>query len=69
MDSLLDTMKRKDMRLLHKIKETARSSDQDVATLLQLFPLFAHRTTAVDDAWAQHGTIAEATGLVEDLSR
>lgn len=55
------------MRSVHQVTETTRRSDKDVAALAKLLDVVSQRDTAVAADRAQHGTIAEATGLGEDL--
>jgi hypothetical protein len=51
-----------------EIDETTRGTDQDITTLTKLGNLFAQRTTTIHNARTKHGTVAESTGFIEDLS-
>ncbi|KAI7508596.1 hypothetical protein KC364_g78 [Hortaea werneckii] len=63
----LDATHGQDMRLVHKSTQTARSGDQKIATLAELFKDNIHWETTVSDTRAQHGAIAHTTRLVENL--
>ena len=52
----------------HDIKEATRCSDEDITTLGQLRDLLTNWTTTVRNARAKHGSIAEASSFVEDLT-
>lgn len=66
---LLDSAKRQNVRLAHEVDYAAGSTDQDIASLLELFALETRRHTTVNDAGAKHGPIAESASIVKDLSR
>jgi hypothetical protein len=66
-DSKLDASHREDVRLVHQVLKTARGTDEEVAALAKLLKVDTDRNTAVRADGAQHGTVAKATSLVEDL--
>ena len=69
LNTLLDTAKRQNMRLLHKIKQPSRSSDEDIAALLEFVSLSPHGGTTIRNAGPQHGPVAETSSFIEDLGR
>ncbi len=52
--NLLDAAERQNMSPLHEINQATRSSDQDIASLLELIHLVAGWCTAISDAGAEH---------------
>jgi hypothetical protein len=53
-----NTVEGQDVRLVHEVLETSRSSDENVTSLLELITLLTDRTTTIDDTWPQHRTVA-----------
>jgi len=66
---ILDTAHGEDVRLVHQVAETARSGDEDIAALTEIIECHAHGHATIHDAWAQHGPVAHATGLIPRLHR
>src|SRR6187402_3401895 len=66
-DHVFKTLKGQDMRTVDKVTKTTRSANEDIASLLKLQDLLTDWATTIDDTRAKHGTIAETTGLIEDL--
>ena len=52
---------------IHKVKQTTRSADENIATLLELRSLMGQRSTSIHNARAQHGTVAKTASLIKDL--
>lgn len=65
---LLETSHGQSVRIPHEVHKATGSGNKDVATLLQLLTLVFHWSTTVHHARAQHGTIAETTRFIEDLT-
>lgn len=65
-NQVLDVLKR-DTATLDQVNETARSSDEQITTTLDLAQLGANVGTAVDDAWAHPGAVSELASLIENL--
>lgn len=55
------------MRHGHKVEQTTWCGNQDITPATKFLLLLAFRSTAVRNAWSQHGSIAQATSLIEDL--
>lgn len=66
-DCEFDTLHAQDVRLVHQILETTRSTDEKVAALGELLKVAAHGDTTVGAHRAQHGTVTKTAGLVKDL--
>jgi hypothetical protein len=65
---LLEAPKGQQVDVAHEVHQAARRSDEDIAAHLELLALIPRRGTTVDDTGAQHGAVAQATGLIEDLA-
>jgi hypothetical protein len=46
------------MGLVHKVQQSARSTDENVTALLELLALLTHGSTTINDTGAQHRAIA-----------
>lgn len=66
---VLDTTQRQNVRLSHKVEQSARSANKNVASLLKLQTLSCYWASSIHDARPQHGSVAETTGFIEDLCR
>ena len=61
-------MERQKVEVGHEVHETTRCRDEDITAHLELLALVLGRCTAVDNARAQHGAVAETASLIEDLA-
>jgi hypothetical protein len=62
-----NSTKREHVGLRHKVQKTTGSCNEDIASFLKFFPLKPRRSTTINNTWAQHGTVTQSAGLVEDL--
>lgn len=55
------------MGLTHEINDATGGADENITSFLKLLPLETSRCTAVNNTGAQHGAVAQAASIVEDL--
>lgn len=67
-NNLLEASKRKEFRVLEKVHQASGGGDENITTHLQLLALVRGWTTAICYAWAKHGSVTQATALIEDLA-
>lgn len=67
--SILDTAQRQNVRLSHEVEQSTRSTDQNVASLLEFQTLSRHWASTIHDARPQHGSVAKTARFIEDLRR
>jgi uncharacterized protein YoxC len=65
---VLETLESQKSRTIHEINQPTRGSNEEITALLEQWNLLTKRATTIDDTRTKHGTVAKASGLVEDLS-
>lgn len=68
-DCVLDAAHGDDIRLIHERAHTSGGGDENVAALAEIAHLLAHRVATVGGAWTEHGLVAHAARLIENLNR
>lgn len=66
-DHVLESTKRQVVGTVHKVDETTRRGNQNVAAKRQLIDLVSNGATTVNNARPQHAAVTELSGLHKDL--
>lgn len=67
-DHEFQATERQVVRPIHKVNQSARGRNQDIATKSQLVHLVADGTATVDHAWTKHASVAKLAGFHENLN-
>jgi len=65
---LLEAPEGQQVVVRHEVHEATGGGNENVAAHLELLTLALGGSAAIDDAGSQHGSVAQAAGLVEDLT-